>query len=108
MLHIYGLLKDVTGPMERYTIATSTEDFSDFSEEDRQRLIDEITNISQTWQSIIIYMTMYLCYPLGVLNKYVYCKLTERPFLWLSHYSADYLLIVLLGFILHYHFDWVN
>ena len=53
-------------------------------------------------------MTMYLCYPLGVLNKYVYCKLTERPFLWLPHYSADYLLIVLLGFILHYHFDWVD
>ena len=49
MLHIYGLLKDVNGLMERYNIATSTGDFSDFNEEDRQQLIDEITNISQTW-----------------------------------------------------------
>lgn len=46
--------------------------------------------------------SIYLTYPFLIINKYVFCKLTNRPFIWLSTYTAD--LLTLACFI--YVFGW--
>mmetsp|Transcript_20153 Transcript_20153/g.27223 ORF Transcript_20153/g.27223 Transcript_20153/m.27223 type:complete len:505 (-) Transcript_20153:373-1887(-) len=92
----------------RYESALAASDFSNFSEADKLRLIDELSSTSVTWQSNMTYMMLYITFPLGIFNKYVYCRLTERPFIWLPTYSADFLIIALLGYSLHYHFAWLD
>lgn len=59
----------------------------------------EVVNI---WMVIQQINCTILFYPIVIINKFVFCKLTEQPFLWLPVYTAD--LLTLACFL--YNFGW--
>ena len=50
----------------------------------------------------------YLTYPLLIVNKYVFCKLTDRPFVWLATYTADLMLLACFLYVFGWHVVWIN
>ena len=108
MLYIYGQFNSVAELQNRYKLAHSTGDLTSFTDEDKHKLIEELTSISSDWQWIIYFTMVYVSFPLALFNKFVYTRLTERPFIWLPHYSADILTVVLLYYTLYKHFQWIN
>ena len=50
----------------------------------------------------------YLAYPLLIINKYVFCKLTNRPFIWLNTYTADLLTLACYLYAFSWHVVWMN
>ena len=50
----------------------------------------------------------YLANPLIIINKYVFCKLTNRPFIWLNTYTADLLTLACYLYAFSWHVVWMN
>ena len=50
----------------------------------------------------------YLTYPLLFINKFVLCRLTNRPFIWLSTYTADFIVLCLFLYAFGWHILWLN
>ena len=49
------------------------------------------------------YMMMYISFPFAIFNKFVYCKLAKRPFIWLPTYTADLMTMGFFCYPLYYH-----
>ena len=50
----------------------------------------------------------YLSYPFLFINKYVYSKLTKRPFVWLPTYTADVLTLACFIYAFGWHVVFLN
>ena len=45
---------------------------------------------------------------MAIINKYAFCKLTERPFVWLPTYTADLLTLGSFTYTFGWHVLWMN
>ena len=50
----------------------------------------------------------YLSYPFLIINKFVFCKLTQRPFIWLPTYTADLITLGCFCYTFGWHVLWLN
>ena len=52
--------------------------------------------------------SLTLSYPLLIINKYVLCMMTDRPFIWLYTYTADLLTLACFSYAFGWHVKWMS
>ena len=78
------------------------------TDDEQQTAIDHFENIARLWNGIMLMASCYLTYPFAIINKYVLSKLTDRPFTWLSTYTADLLTLACFLYTFGWHVVWDN
>ena len=64
--------------------------------------------IAGIWKGTMLVASAYLSYPLFIINKFAFCKLTNRPFVWLSTYTADLMALGCFVYAFGWHVLWLN
>ena len=96
-------------PIEnKFREATLTGDFSAITQEDKDLMRSSLLSIANIWKGIVIFAGMYMAFPIQIINKYVFCKLTERPFVWLSTYTFDLITLGLYLYVFGFHIAWLD
>ena len=92
----------------KFRSAQVSGDFSTITDEDISTMRAKMGNIYELWQGFMwLAASTYLSYPLFIINKYAYCKLSNRPFVWLSTYTLDLLSLSSFLYAFRWHVVWL-
>ena len=67
-----------------------------------------MTKVAKIWMGLQQINCIILFYPIVIINKFFFCKLTEQPFLWLPVYTADLLTLACFLYNFGWHLLWIN
>ena len=87
--------------------AAVSDDFSKITQADKDIFLTTMTSIANLWKNIMVFSYMYLTFPILILNKYVFCKLTQRPFVWLMTYTSDLMAMSCYLYQFGWHIVWL-
>ena len=87
----------------KYRAAIAANDTSLITDEDRQQIIEPMTAAVELWLMVMVFSSASLSFPFLIINKYVYSKLTHRPFVWLPTYTTDLLSFAFINGTMIWH-----
>ena len=108
MEYIYTDFRTVMHIQKKFTAASLSGDFSKITQEDKDALLAVMLTIAKIWKGIMTFFMSLLSHPILIFNKYVFCKLTHRPFVWLTTYTFDLIALGLYLYIFGWHIKWLN
>jgi len=66
-----------------------------------------LSEIPVYWFTAIYIMMQIFVFPLTLINRWAYAKLTEQKFVWQNVYTIDLIILVFFTFIWDLHLEWL-
>ena len=106
--YVFGLFRNVYDLNMKFRQAQVSGDFSDITEEERETMLREMGRVASIWKILFTMCASQLSTPLLIINKYVFCQLTARKFVWLHTYTADLLITLTFIYAFGWHLLWLQ